>query len=151
FDPWIRIVEQLNASLFWFHPLVHLVNRRLAWASEETCDNHVLAYRDPPAYAETLLKVATFCYPEPVASGYITMIPGRCNLEHRIAGFLNSQQKRSGLRAGHRQLIFTSVLLLFLSTATLGLRGSAPPSGDTPTVPSVYSGEKAHTGEGRIE
>ncbi len=48
-DPLVGLLQRLAEMVYWPHPLVHLLNRRLARAREEICDNHVLKHGDPCA------------------------------------------------------------------------------------------------------
>src|SRR5205085_1358200 len=52
------VLQRLAVILFWPHPLIHQLDRELARAREEVCDNFVLRRTAAPAYARTLLQVA---------------------------------------------------------------------------------------------
>jgi beta-lactamase regulating signal transducer with metallopeptidase domain/5-hydroxyisourate hydrolase-like protein (transthyretin family) len=125
-DPWVRLLQRLAAVLFWVHPLVHLLNRRLDHAREEVCDNHVLAQADAPAYAETLLTVAQVCYPVPRLEGYLTMIPRHHNLERRVADLLEERRDAATrLPAVQRAAVLTALVLLLAAVSSVGLQGAA--------------------------
>lgn len=56
------------ATLFWFHPLIWWVGKRLLAEREQACDEAVLASgKDGVVYAEGLLKVCRHCLPSPLA------------------------------------------------------------------------------------
>ena len=57
-DQIVVLVQNLVAALYWPHPLVKMLNRELAKAREEVCDNFVLAGIEAPAYSRTLLSLA---------------------------------------------------------------------------------------------
>ena len=57
-DHRVVILQELLASVLWFHPLVHLFNRMLNRVREEVCDNYAIAMVDRPAYCEALLRLA---------------------------------------------------------------------------------------------
>jgi beta-lactamase regulating signal transducer with metallopeptidase domain len=129
-DPWVRLLQRLAAALYWPHPLVHLLNRRLDQAREEVCDNHVLAYADAPSYAEALLTVAQLCYPVPRLEGYLTMIPRHYTLARRVADLLE-ERRDTATRLPRRQraTLLAALALLFVAASSVGLRatvGAAP-------------------------
>ena len=57
-DHWGLLLRGIAAAAYWPILSVHLLNRALARACEELCDNAVLVGRDPVAYGQTLLTVA---------------------------------------------------------------------------------------------
>ena len=60
-------VHMLVEALFWFHPLVWWVGRRMIIEREKACDEAVLAAGgDREAYAEGLLKVCKFYLESPL-------------------------------------------------------------------------------------
>jgi hypothetical protein len=127
-DPWVRLLQCLAAALYWAHPLVHLLNRRLDQAREEVCDNHVLAYTDPSAYAETLLAVVQLCYPVPRVEGYLTMMPHQYPLERRVAALLEERRDRATrLPARQRAALLASLALLLAAAGSVGLRAAPAP------------------------
>ncbi|HJT34535.1 MAG TPA: M56 family metallopeptidase [Pirellulales bacterium] len=59
-DHWVRVVELLISVVYWWHPLVWLVRRRLHQAEEQSCDAWV-CWTLPGCgrrYAEILLQLA---------------------------------------------------------------------------------------------
>ncbi len=125
-DSWVRLLQRLAGVLFWVHPLVHLLNRRLDHAREEVCDNHVLAHTNAAEYAETLLRVSKICYPTPRLEGYLTMIPYRHNLERRVAGLLETRRDTATrLPILQRTAVLTAFILLLGATASV--RVAQPP------------------------
>lgn len=58
-DLWWAMVQSLARCLFWFHPLVHLAERRLTWEAERSCDEETIASLgcSPANYARCLLNV----------------------------------------------------------------------------------------------
>jgi bla regulator protein blaR1 len=60
-DNLIGLLQMLICCLFWFHPLVWLIDRRLLAEREMVCDEDVIRYLgEPKIYATSLWKVAQF-------------------------------------------------------------------------------------------
>lgn len=58
-DPLVALLTRLNVCIFWFHPLAWWLERTLADAAEQACDEiAVRAVPQPREYAETLLMMA---------------------------------------------------------------------------------------------
>jgi beta-lactamase regulating signal transducer with metallopeptidase domain len=135
-DSWVRLLQRLAGVLFWVHPLVHLLNRRLDHAREEVCDNHVLVHADAAEYAETLLTVSQICYPTPRLEGYLTMIPYHHNLERRVAGLLETRRDTATrLPTMQRAAVLTALVMLLGGIASVGLHGAAAAQ-DEPKAPA---------------
>jgi beta-lactamase regulating signal transducer with metallopeptidase domain len=91
-DQVVTIVQGFAAAAFWFHPLVWLLNRQLACAREEICDNYVLSSTDALSYSRMLLRLAELLgnsRPLPTSVGLLT---SHWKLETRIAGILNKRR-----------------------------------------------------------
>jgi len=55
----VAFVARLNRAVFWFHPLAWWLERRIAAAAEQACDEAVLrAGQDPQRYASVLVEMA---------------------------------------------------------------------------------------------
>lgn len=91
-DPLIVLLQRCAASFFWWHPLVHLVNRRLSQAREDVCDNFVLRHVEPADYGATLLRLATLSPAMVVSAGAVGMLDGRTKLEDRIRELLDGSR-----------------------------------------------------------
>lgn len=96
-----NLVQQLAVAAFWFHPLVHYMDRIVCRAREEICDNHVLQQTDAVDYGETLLRVNSFMQsrlsrPAQAVSGSwieMGMFGKNWNLEQRIAELLSNSRE----------------------------------------------------------
>jgi beta-lactamase regulating signal transducer with metallopeptidase domain len=93
-DPFIVLLQNLAATFFWVHPLVKVLNRQLAQAREEVCDNYALAASDARSYGRTLLKLATLAQPGQALAGAVELFNARWKLERRVAGLLDDRRSR---------------------------------------------------------
>jgi len=88
----IGIVQRLIASLFWFHPAVHLLNRELSRAREEVCDNAVLRMGRATDYARTLLELGQRLGEQNIPRLVPGLFDRSWRLEKRVAGILNQRR-----------------------------------------------------------
>ena len=85
-------IHMLVESLFWFHPLVWWLGRRLMSERERACDEAVLAAgTDPRVFAEGILTVCRFTIQAPQASA--SALSG-ANLRMRIETILANRTAR---------------------------------------------------------
>jgi beta-lactamase regulating signal transducer with metallopeptidase domain len=76
-------------ALFWFHPLVWWLGRRLVIERENACDEAVLAAgSNPQTYIESILKVCKFSLHSPLA--YVPGIAG-ADLRMRLENILENR------------------------------------------------------------
>lgn len=88
----VGMLQRAAGVLFWPHPLVHLMNRELARAREEVCDNFVLRCDNARRYAQMLLDLSQSLVglaPRPMALG---LFHSRWKLEDRIADLLDRRR-----------------------------------------------------------
>jgi len=110
-------IHMLVESLFWFHPLVWWLGRRLMNERERACDEAVLAAgHDPRVFAEGILNVCRFYMRAPQASA--SALSG-ANLRMRIETILANRPTR---RLGVMQKFGLSVIAA-LSLSLLVLTG----------------------------
>lgn len=82
-------LHRLVETLFWFHPLVWMIGRRLEEERERACDEAVLADGHEPAeYAAGILAVCRHCAGAPHPHS-ISALAG--NLPARVAGILDAR------------------------------------------------------------
>jgi hypothetical protein len=77
-DGWVRLLELVVQTLYWWHPLVWLARREIEAAEEECCDAWALAHQSAPrrVYAEALLATVDFLFEPPLAA----LPPTACGL-----------------------------------------------------------------------
>jgi len=130
-DQFVVVLQQMLGAVFWPHPLVHLVNRQLARAREEVCDNYVLSAVAPADYGETLLRLGQLMpVPRPLPAA-VGIFNRRWKLEDRIADLLD-KRRNTMIRMRPTFTVAVLVAALILSVGIAGSkigRAAAPPSG----------------------
>lgn len=114
-DHFVGLLQRLAEVAFWPQPLLSLLNRELARAREEVCDNYALLGGDRVAYSWTLLEVtesATAPTQLPTAFG---LLSSPWKLEDRIAGLLD---ERRDLMTNLNRRISVLIMAVFLLTST---------------------------------
>jgi beta-lactamase regulating signal transducer with metallopeptidase domain len=113
-DPAIVLLQNVAAALFWLHPLVKTLNRQLAQAREEVCDNYVLTATDAPSYSRTLLMLGQSVRLHSALPGAVGLFTSRWKLERRVAGLLDARRNR-GTRLSQSGWAFVSIVALALA------------------------------------
>jgi bla regulator protein BlaR1 len=105
-------IHMFVEAMFWFHPLVWWIEKRLVEERERACDEAVVWRRGcPDIYAESLLMACRFCVESP-----LPCVPGigGAHLGSRIAGIMSARSLQD--------LGFKRKLLLAL-TGSLAIAG----------------------------
>ena len=104
------VLADVAASIYWFHPIVWIMRRRLRIECEQACDDSVLSRGlEPAAYASLLLDIArTNCSQQsrPITALAIAMASGGSNssmLEKRVRSVLQSGRIQGDLFRAFRQ------------------------------------------------
>jgi len=148
-DALFAALAALNQCLYWFHPLAWLLPRRLAWHSEQACDDRAITLtgaRIP--YARHLLEFAGSMVGQRrrVMLGVLSMSDGG-DLRARIDAVLDRSRALSAPLARDARLLLLALALvvvpaiaaLRIGPRALGSAGtpaqnqSQPPSGDSKT------------------
>ena len=138
-DVLANFLQKICLAVFWFHPLVHIMDRLISRAREEICDNYVLAQAEAVSYGETLLHVGTFssnkANGEGRSMGYaarnqaaamqvaVGMIGGEWKLEQRISELLSDQRERTlklGTGINHLLQLILVVFSISLAACQVG-------------------------------
>lgn len=125
-DIWFGLLQHLVAAIFWPHPLVHWMGRRIAHLREVMCDGHVALNGDPIHYAETLLTSAQRTGSTHAILASIGFGPTETGLESRISRVLHDcpstlvPPKRS-----FRALLAVCCLVSALTVATVHITAAA--------------------------
>lgn len=131
-DVWINCAQALLQIIYWWHPLVWLVNSRIRRVREEAVDDAVMLALSHEAdiYAPTLLEVAKLAFRRPLVSlGLIGIIESRSALRQRIERIVNFDPPR---KAG---LTFISFCGIFMFSAIALPMGQGPAPAESQTAP----------------
>jgi bla regulator protein BlaR1 len=101
-------LHMLVESLFWFHPAVWWIERRIVEERERACDEAVVAHLgSAETYAESLLRACRFCVESPLPC--VSGISG-ASLAHRVRSIIT-------FRAAHLTFARKFILAAFALTA----------------------------------
>jgi TonB family protein len=113
-----NIGQMLLCSLFWFHPLVWLIDRRLLGEGEVICDEVVISYTgNARTYAASLWKVAQFGFGWSFAG--VSRSTGS-NLSRRIKIMLDTR-RRTKLTPIGRAVAGLAICVLMVFAVGMGL------------------------------
>jgi uncharacterized protein (TIGR03435 family) len=88
-DNLIAVVQMFIETVFWFHPLVWWVGKRIFYERERACDEEVLRLgNEPRTYAQGILKVCELYLESPMAC--VAGVSGS-NLRRRIEQIMSNQ------------------------------------------------------------
>jgi uncharacterized protein (TIGR03435 family) len=122
-DNLFAALHMLVEAVFWFHPLVWWLGKRLVDERERACDEEVLGLgNEREVYAESILKACRFCVESPLAC--VSGVVGS-DLKKRIARIMN---EHVGVRLGLAgKLTLTVIGMVALSTPiAVGIFNAAP-------------------------
>jgi len=119
-DHWVRLLELVVTSLYWWHPIVWWARGRLRQAEEECCDAWVVHARPRSArsYAIALVETLDFLSesrgPVPVAASGLGHFS---SLKRRLAMILDATTPPALSRLARLAIVGLAVLLLPLAPA----------------------------------
>ena len=126
--------------LYWFHPLVWWMSRRLRVERELACDDRVIGAGAPPReYAGHLLEIAYSVGGQPLPALAVTMARPR-QLEGRMLAALDSARNRRvpSLRLRACVAVAAAGCLVPLARATSSVRAESPTIAHSPVVPQSF-------------
>ncbi len=113
-DTWSLLWQQIVSAVFWWQPLLQLINRELSAARESIADAYVVSQSDPIRYAENILRLAEAVHvSRSTALAFLNQPP---TLEDRVRQLLTHSYSIHDKRAwpGRGISIAISVVVLFL-------------------------------------
>jgi beta-lactamase regulating signal transducer with metallopeptidase domain len=119
-DQIVIVLQAVAHVAYWPIWPVHWLNRLLANAREEVCDNYVLARQQPVTYGETLLRVAALSRNLATFDTSTAILGWRGRLEDRVLELISERRNRSK----HVKPLLAASLLAVLALATAGLCGT---------------------------
>jgi beta-lactamase regulating signal transducer with metallopeptidase domain len=125
-------------AIFWFHPLVWWIGKRMMEERERACDEEViLADRDPETYAQGILNVCKFHTESPLRC----MSGAGSNLKKRVRAIM-TQHIPDQLDLGRKLLLVAAGMASIIGPIAVGilkalpLRAQSPPPAIEREVPA---------------
>jgi bla regulator protein BlaR1 len=111
-------IHMVVEALFWFHPLVWWIERRLVEERERACDEEVLRTAiDPQDYAEGIVNVCRLYLEAPLVC--ISGVTG-ADLKQRVEAIM-ANRSASRLNFGRKLLLATAGIIAVAGPVTLGI------------------------------
>jgi bla regulator protein BlaR1 len=124
-DNLIAAIHMFVETVFWFHPLVWWIGRRMAEERERACDEEVLRLgSEPRVYAEGILNVCKGYVESPLVC--VSGIAG-ANLKRRIEAIMGNRRIQ-GLDRARKILLAGTGLAVLAGPLVIGI-GHPPPMG----------------------
>jgi beta-lactamase regulating signal transducer with metallopeptidase domain/DUF4097 and DUF4098 domain-containing protein YvlB len=128
-DHRVVFLQEVLASLLWFHPLAHVVNRALTRSREEICDNFAIRSVDRPDYCAALFRLAGG-RPANSLVAATSLSSRHWSLEDRIRGILDERRPTVTGISGPARLAIVTCAVALGSLATLPAITAAEPEQD---------------------
>ncbi len=116
-DPLGLVFSRIVFAIYWFHPLVWWVAKRLRIERETACDDTVLLHgEEPQGYATFLLNIASG-RPTPWTPALCLAMSESNSVEERIDSVLDSKKQRTPVRRLGRWLTLGGLVAIIFATA----------------------------------
>jgi beta-lactamase regulating signal transducer with metallopeptidase domain/Tfp pilus assembly protein PilF len=118
----ILLLGRVAAALYWFHPLVWFLERRVKQECERACDDIVVAYGTKPSdYASHLLSIARRASETPACVKAALAVVRRSQMSNRLRSILDPLLSRNTPSRTAVTALGTVLLLLLLPLASVQL------------------------------
>lgn len=122
---WLSLcIARTISAMYWFHPLVWIVNRQLALEAERACDDEVLRRSEPVEYADQLVDLAQRLSTLPQQP--VLGMANHADLATRVLSVLDGRQRRGRAGAACIALAFAATLMLLGVISPLRLIATSP-------------------------
>jgi beta-lactamase regulating signal transducer with metallopeptidase domain len=131
---WLALMlSRLSVVLFWFNPLVWLLEREMVQQSEEAADAKAVADVEPAHYAQTLMSCIMHSRSGVVPANSIR--PSRSGLSRRIYAVLDGRAR--AIRSGSRWTLAAMLACTAFAAPLAALELIAPEPPAAPLAPSA--------------
>jgi hypothetical protein len=138
-DNLVAAFQMFVETVFWFHPLVWWMGRRMGEERERSCDEAVLrAGSEPRIYAEAILNVCKFYTESPLAC--VSGVTG-ANLKKRIEAIMSKNvgselrfRQKLGLTIAAMAAVAVPIVIGMAHAPVARAQSPAPQSHDAPMV-----------------
>jgi bla regulator protein blaR1 len=132
-DNLFAALHMLVEAIFWFHPAVWYLGKRLVEEREVACDEEVLELgSERQIYAESILKICEFCVGSPLAC--VSGVTG-ADLKRRIVRIMTSGATHK-LDLGKKFLLVAAGFTALAMPVVFGLAHAMPWRGQNPATPA---------------
>jgi bla regulator protein BlaR1 len=145
-DNLVSLIHLFVEAIFWFHPLVWWIGKRILQERERACDEEVLRLgSEPREYAQGILKICEL-YLE--SSTVLVAGVSGSNLRKRIEGIMNKRIVMK-LTGGKKALLAVAGVLAVVGPVALGVMNAplilAQPSDSRPSDARPSDAHPGHT------
>lgn len=117
-DNFVAAIQMVVETVFWFHPLVWWMGKRMLEEREMACDEEVLRTGcQPSAYADAILRVCRMYVESPLPC--VAGVTG-ADLKKRIEQIMANRQMY-GLTSGRKLLLAAAAMLALTVPVVIGL------------------------------
>lgn len=124
-----QLMARAVCSVYWFHPLVWMVWRKLRLEAERACDDAVVQNAEHTDYAEQLVSLSRQL--SSLRTQSILGMANRSDLSRRVSALLDKNQRR-----GRTSLVATASVMTFAIVAVVSV-GSLRAVAQSPNLTTV--------------
>jgi uncharacterized protein (TIGR03435 family) len=125
---------RIVTACYWFHPIVWVARRRLALEAERACDDAVVGYFDPAAYADQLVGLARRL--STAARQPHLAMANRHDLSKRVVAVLDAEQPRGRAGARFVGMAIAATAVLAIGVSSIRLVSAAVAGEDLQALPN---------------